>query len=211
MVDSTALENIQLSGHFSNLINFSLGYSQQVFVILFLVLSAAIYERYKNINKILEVEILENIHKDNLKALSVLHQDIHELIHVVNKIFSVPLMVLLAYTISAAVFSLYELISVLLTPNVTMQQIGFCLCLNTWLPDWILFTVMLVYFPELAAKEGMRTLSVLRNILSDENCDKNSEKWTRMFIMQIGHSKLRFSCGLFAFEWELLGVVRYNP
>lgn len=195
---------------FSHFITFS----QQAYMILFYTIVYGIRENYKRINSILEVEILQKIDKNQkssyikvLKSLSNLHLDVYHINQLSNQIFSIPIMFVFGYNILASVFSLYEILSVISTPNVNFEQIGICMVVNAWLPSAIVASVLTIFACMLAVVEGYDAINILSNILSKE-ADKKLRNKLRLIILQIQHSRPNFSCGLFVFDWEYLGMVK---
>ncbi|XP_070496587.1 uncharacterized protein [Chironomus tepperi] len=196
----TAME-ITIMSRVVQIIDFSLMFSQSMFFIIFLIIIAGIYIRYKVINKILETEH----HTTNMTQLAAIHLKLFDTVTLVMHVFSFPIMLSFGYKISGGVFSIYEMLSIATRPNVTSQQIGFCMWISAWLPDAILASIIEVACCMAAANEGRRTIGILRRILCQED-DEKVRKRLKLFLLQICHSKPVFGCGLFEFNWQLLGI-----
>jgi hypothetical protein len=189
---------------------FSWSYAQIVFITLYLLIVLGICERYKKINQILcqsfHLENLKNDIQKTLNCLSQLHLRAFQIVSLTNKIFATPIMVSFGFYTSSGVFSLYELFSIYSVPNVTLQQIGFCFIVSSWFPNAVCIMILEIWCCSVTVSEGNRTSKILRNKLCNEK-DENVQKHLKMFLMQISHSRPVFSCGLFEFCWELLGIV----
>lgn len=184
----------------------------------FLLTVIGIRFRYKKINLILESKLISKMKRNKilspnvnesskmLRTLSNLHLKLFETISLTNRIYSFPVMVAFGFYISSGVFSLYELFSVFSDPNVTKQQIGFCLIINAWLPNAVLYTIVEIACCMAAADEGKGTTKILRSILCKEKDEKIRIK-LRTFLLQLSHSTPVIGCGLFEFHWECLGIV----
>lgn len=197
------------------LFTFLCSYAMLVFIALYLLIVLGVRDRYRKINQILShaskkiiySENLTNDFQDSLKSLSKLHLQAHQIISLTNKIFATPIMISFGFYTSSGVFSLYELFSIYSVPNVTQQQIGFCLVVSSWWPNSVFIMFIEVWCCVATASEGNKTSKILRNILCKEKNEK-VQKYLKIFLMQISHSRPIFSCGLFEFCWELLGIVR---
>jgi len=198
-------EELSLIIIFVRLIGITFMFSQTTFLLLFFVIITGIRYRYKIINKILDAEVPAN--SQILMQLASLHLKLFDTISLVMRAFSFPVMISFGYNISGGVFSLYEVFSVLSMPNVTLQQIGFCITITVWLPNAVLSCLIEVSCCEAAADEGNKTMKILRNILNKEE-DENVRKKLELFLLQTYHTKPVLSCGLFEFNWKILGIVR---
>lgn len=193
-----------------------------IFAALFILLILGIYYRYRKINEIIENEVFPDLNyvgnlqhqslpqvkvSKLLKTLSNLHLIVHETISTINQIFAIPIVISIGFSVGAGVFSIYELLSVFSAPNATIQQIGFCLMVNSWLPNAFLTSILEISCCMLAVNEGKRTNKILKTLICNENDEKIRNR-LRLFLLQICHSKPSFSCGLFEFHWKSLGVVR---
>jgi len=208
------------------LFGFSCLYSHLIFVSLYILTILCLRYRYKKINDIFENEFAADLinFKDSsrksqefnqekilklLKNLSKLHLNAQQIILSINQIFSIPIMISFGFNVSSGVFSLYELISVLIIPHATIQQIGFCLMVNSWLPNAFLTSILEVSSCMFTVNEGNRTAKILRTFLCKEK-DEKIRKKLQIFLLQIVHSRPVFSCGLFVFDWKSLGVVSFS-
>ena len=180
----------------------SCSYAQLVFIALYLLVVLSICKRYKIINQILN----QNQASETLKILSKLHLIIYRLISLTNRIFSTTIMISFGFNMSAGVFSLYELFSIYSVPNVTRQQIGFCFVVSSWWPSSVCCMIAEIWCCTAAIDEEQKTSKILKRILCKEKDEKN-QNLLKTFLMQISHSRVAFSCGLFEFNWELLGIV----
>lgn len=180
-------------------------YAQMIYTALFILSILAIWYRYKKLNELLNAQLPISA-GETIKILSKLHLSTSSAITSINKIFSIPIMISFGFNISSGVFSLYELISVLSIADATIQQIGFCFMVNSWLPCALISTVIEVVCCMTAVSEGKRTAKHLWIKLSIED-DEMIRKKLKLFLLQIRHSGNRFSCGLFEFHWRSLGVV----
>ena len=237
MLDLEALKTY--SSPFVSTFSLSCSYAQLVFVALYLLVILGIRNRYKKVNHIFEMEIFtKNFQFENdetsknkiypitasstydqhmtalevtrtLKNLSKLHLRVHNMIYLTNHIFVTPFMISFGFYISAGVFSLYELFSIFSVKNVTLQQIGFCFVVSSWWPNSVFIMILQIACCMTTVSEGNRTSKILRNILCKEKNEK-IRKQLQIFLQQVSHSKPVFSCGLFEFNWETLGIVRKN-
>lgn len=224
--DIDVLKYQSFAAQILTLFGFSCLYSHLIFVSFYILTLLCLRYRYKKINDILETEFSAELinFKDTsrkspefnrekilklLKNLSKLHLNAHQTISSINQIFSIPIMISFGFNVSSSVFSLYELISVLIIPNATIQQIGFCLMVNSWLPNALLTTILEVSSCMFTANEGNRTAKILRTFLCKEE-DEKIRKKLHLFLLQIVHSRPSFSCGLFVFDWKSLGVVSFS-
>ena len=197
-------------------------YANFIYVGLFLFIVFEVRVRFKKINKILELENIFDIkysmqqvknfkpntskYIEHLRNTSQLHLDVNKTISLINQIFSIPIMIQSGFCIISAVISLYELFSIFSIPNVSIQQIGFCLIVNAWLPNALIAIILEITSCMLAINERNKMKRILRNILCKENEEK-VQKRLRIFQQQIIHSDASFSCGLFEFHWSFLGTV----
>ncbi|KAL7015124.1 hypothetical protein ACKWTF_016289 [Chironomus riparius] len=200
-------------------------YSNFVFIGLFLFIISEVRVRFTKINEILELQNIFDIKFSNqqvtlykpnfnntskyiqhLKHTSQLHLDVNSTISLINQIFSIPIMIQTGFCITSGVISLYELFSIFSIPNVTMQQIGFCLIVNAWLPNSLISIILEITSCMLAISERNKMKKILRNFLSKEN-DEKVQRRLRIFQQQIIHSDASFNCGLFEFHWSFLGTV----
>jgi hypothetical protein len=198
-------EDISLVMIFVRAVDVTLMLSQTMFLLLFLVIINGIRYRYQIINKLLEFEMPTK--NQILIQLASLYLNLFDLITLVMKVFSFPIMFSIGYNISGGVFSLYEVFSVLSRPNVTRQQIGFCMIVTAWLPNAVLSCLIEASCCVAAADEGMKTMKILKHVLNREDDEKVKRK-LKLFLLQVFHSRPVFSCGLFEFNWKILGIVR---
>jgi len=217
-IDSSAFEG-NYSMIFCQTFTILYFYSNFIYHAMFFAIVLEICLRYKKINEILENEEVWYVQRNKiqifpkvnsiryLKEISQLYLHVNNTTTLVNQIFSLPIMIAIGFYISTGVLSLYELFSIFSIPNVTIQQIGFCIIVNAWLPNSLIGIILEVTFCMLTVKEGKRTNIILRNFQCNES-DEKIKKRLKVFQQQIFHSRPSFSCGLFEFQWSFLGTVR---
>ncbi|KAL7015126.1 hypothetical protein ACKWTF_016291 [Chironomus riparius] len=206
------------SSPFITLFTLSCSFAQLVFITLYLLTVLGIRNRYEKINQLLNqnVKISDILksknqdslikYRDTLRKLSILHLRAHQMVSLINQIFSTPIMVSFGFYTSSGVFSLYELFSIYSLPNVTPQQIGFGFIVSSWWPNAVCVMIMEIWCCMAAVNQGNRTTKILRHILCKEK-DGKIRKRLQLFLQQVTHSRPAFSCGLFEFHWESLGIV----
>lgn len=206
------LETATLAG-FCNLFSQVSSGSQQAYLVLFYSIVFGIQDNFMRLNKILNHKILkkkqnsENL--NDMKYLAQLYLEIYHVTQLTNQIFSVPIMFMFGYNTLSAVFSLYELLSVIFIADINLQHIGICVVINSWLPSAIIASILIIKGCMMAESKANETKNILRKVLCTESAKKR-KKMLRIFIMQVRHLKPTFSCGLFVFNWDLLGMVKFG-
>ncbi|KAL7015122.1 hypothetical protein ACKWTF_016287 [Chironomus riparius] len=219
-IDSTVFKGNHLL-MFSQTFTILYFYSNFVYHALFFTMVLETRVRYKKINEILEdyeawqvkyatkrikIQIFPSDNIKFLKEVSKLHLSVNSTTKLINIIFSFPIMIGIGFCVASGVLSFYEIFSIFSIPNVTMQQIGFCLIINAWLPNTIISIFMVTTCCMITISERDRTVDILENLLCNETDGKVMKK-LRIFQQQIIHSKVSFSCGLFELQWNFLGTV----
>jgi hypothetical protein len=144
-----------------------------------------------------------------IKVLSILHIQLNDVIGIINKIFAVPIMFLMAHNLSGLTFSLYETFDQLFTQTFDLEHIGFNINVYLLTVHLFAYIVATVYLSSSTLKIRDDTNEVL-TVIQHRNIDKNLRKKIKIFLLQIKSSKDKFSCGLFRIDWQLIFSVIIN-
>lgn len=196
----------QLALNATNFINI---WSQFLYIVLFVLITLGIKITCRNVNKIAHRKLMEVTGRDFtvIKFLSTVNLKTFNLIKLTSQIFLVPVTLHVTSNVIGAIFSLYQLFSLLTKSNATTDQFMFSLLMNTWLPGSAFVIFVLVHCCTSTVKESEGVEKSLRDVLS-KNLNDKLRKRLRIFMAQIHHSRTGFSCGLFEFDWKVIGMVR---
>jgi 7tm Chemosensory receptor len=160
------------------------------YVSFFCIIVLGVYIRFRKINTILH----ESIHR-NFKIIARLYRHLCEIIENVNQLFSTMILAAFGASIMSTVLTFYELYELLSDPNIPMQQIGVCISMHTWIIDGLIIMMSITIVCSVTTKEAERTFDIL------EGCRGNRS--IQLFIQQLHHEDVNFSCGLFNFDWSI--------
>jgi hypothetical protein len=160
--------------------------------VLFALIVLGIRARIKIFNK-----HLKHVNR-NAKTFSQLHDDLNRAMQKISKIFAFPVMVGFSLCTMQSCSALYEFSSVVLSPGASRQQLGFCIFSNWWNFYNTIYFVVVITCCSLTDGEGKKGVGVVYKMMRKEPGSVG------MLAMQLKHSPLEISCGLFVFDWSVL-------
>lgn len=144
----------------------------------------------------------------NFVKISSLLMTLTEICELFNQIFAIPMMSSLGGLLFAATFYLYDFYALLTTENVRMEQIGYSINTNLWILYFTIIEFAFVACCSMTSASENETIEVLYEILRKNKCEKERKR-LKIMIQQLKHAKIRFSCGLFEFDWKIALSVRF--
>ncbi|KAG5670399.1 hypothetical protein PVAND_000667 [Polypedilum vanderplanki] len=156
--------------------------------------------RFENVNKCLRSSLnYQELSSHQLKKLAKIHMKITDIIQLINQTFSLALM--LYFIIFFCWCCMYCFLIVSTSKEVWLNYSGYILLrltANIFI-DGLMFNA--IRTASLAEMEGIKTARILFEI----RIDKIGETETiSSFIDQVKFTSMKFSCGLFSYDWKFL-------
>lgn len=159
-----------------------------------------VIKRFQLVNKLLKEK---KFTPQKIKTISTIHLHLCEVIKAINRIFSIPVSIALLIGIATLVLSLYELYAAALTSRNFRKSFGFFLQTTLGSFHFCCYAFAAVIASSIMKREGKKAKFLLSEIRVERNVRKN------MIILrqQLKHCEVKFTCGLFDYDWKLLSSV----
>jgi 7tm Chemosensory receptor len=182
-------------------INIFYGIGLQAFLHFFCFLLLGIRFRLVLINQaIQESKDPERLASKCISTLANLLIKLNEISSSVNKIFSIIVMLFLGYSIGSVTLTIHEFYDAFLTKEINYANIIYCFGVSVWQLDYVFCCLYCIACCSLTSREGTRTLDLLHEHME-------GSKRVQIFIYQLQHVQVSFSCGLFDFDWRYVPTV----
>lgn len=139
--------------------------------------------------------------------MSKSYQILNEAVEDYNKLTALPLLVYISAQFISTTFHFYDLYSVVTSPQATLSQVGYTIMSNIWSLLINIFVMSFLISASLMASVAGKTAAILQRKLQSENLEKR-RKILSTFALQLQQSQVKFSCGLFKFDWTAIPMVR---
>lgn len=142
-----------------------------------------------------------------LKLFSRLLLQLNDVILSINKIFTVPISVFVAFNLFGLIFSLYETYDILKHDHTNFKHLLYNISMYVLQIFNFVYTFFIVKISMLVVEQRNFTCDILFELLCENSNDKLRRKIS-LFLAQVRHSKANFSSGMFNIDWSLLYTVR---
>jgi hypothetical protein len=182
-------------------------YGVVCYITFYMTISSAARKRFETLNKVLESS------PGSVKVISSLHLQLCEVVTLLNRIFSIPLTSFLLFNMLAIVFSLYEGYAIMVKRSIALSQFGFCIQTIVLSVHYKLYVVGVVMASTMMSREAKKIMGVLSRVGGLSWGEKLSKigglnRRRRIFKLQLVHTDVQFSNGMFNFDWHMMHSVR---
>lgn len=159
-----------------------------------------ILKRFKILLNVLNAKIIK------IKIILKAHLQLYEIVEVYNKIFGFSMLLFITQLIVGTTFELFDIFSLLTSHKTTSNQIGFSLINFLF---WILVNIQIIFFITCCGLTLMEARKFRRILYKKLRVERNEKiiKKLQIFILQIKHGEVKFSCGIFEFNWTTIQMV----
>lgn len=175
-------------------------FSSSTSIGMFCMIVLGVRERYKALNKILR--------KKNAKILHVarLNLDINEIVVLINDIFGCIVACFSGTILVSIVFLAFQMFVVISRGN--LEMIHSLYISFIWNILMIAQILLIVVCCVKAESEGEKIREILQDKLNRDFCEEKVKNKLKIFILQLKHLNMKFSCGYFDIDWKLMATVR---
>ncbi|KAG5669274.1 hypothetical protein PVAND_017164 [Polypedilum vanderplanki] len=168
-----------------------------IFMTFVCIIIHGIYERLKRFKEITK------INQKFLKEISKLHLKLTKIVDLINLVFIFPIAIVSASNLIGMTFMCFQVIECLILGHFDPRLTATLILVATW-NGFLCIVIMIVFI--ICAKstnEEKICSEKFYKILRKEN-DEKLRKKLRIFMQQLKHKKIIFSCGLFDFQYEVI-------
>lgn len=138
-----------------------------------------------------------------IRSLSTLQLQLFDIISRINQIISLSIAIFILYVLIGSVFALYEGYFALV--NLNKPDGKFSLAVGT-ISSNVYFSINIFNIVKLCSLVK-RESQILKEIAKERIYkvkDKNILERLKIFVLQMKHSELKFSCGMCDFDWKII-------
>lgn len=175
-------------------------FSSNVHNFLICLLIIEIRQRFKALNEALKRK------NSILEVIFRAHLQLYDLVNEFNFIFGPTIMIFLAQIIIGSTFELFDIFSILSSQKISSNNIGYTLISLLWCLYINCFIIFFFSCCGMTLLEARNIQKILHRNLRFQNDIKAKNK-LRIFAQQVKHAEVKFSCGIFDFNWTTIQTV----
>lgn len=144
------------------------------------------------------------------KDFPKIFMDLNEASELLNLIFAQPMMLVIGSLKISTTFYFYDLYALLKAPEISSNQIGYCLGSNFYGLCNNLILMLFLVSCNLTKSEVNKVMDVMQGKVENENFKRKIEeiKSMKIFLLQLKQIQPNFSCGFYEFDWSAILEVR---
>lgn len=198
------------------------------YLMLFMAIAYHLKIRFQTINEVLimkfnmkmDKKVMKNWKFNNIKkvlgsnncilnTVSKLHLQLNDVIIYMNKIFSIPITLFLAFNLFGLTFSLYETYDILRSDLENVSHLSYTLSIYFLHSYHFIYNFFVIKVSMLVNEHRNGAYDILGRILCEE-IDQKLRKKILLIQAQMKHVRNEFSSGLFNIDWILLSTVIFE-
>lgn len=141
--------------------------------------------------------------------MAISHQALCDSIQLLNTIFFLQLLNCFLFTLIYNTLSPFGVFSLARSKTYNSFVYYYVLFSTIWCSYYNFFVVNIVAWASLVAREGKKTRVEVHGLITNQ-IDSATVQMLSSFSMQIEHSSVYVSSGMFVYDWTLLYLVRLN-
>lgn len=157
-----------------------------------------------HLNELLETQ------KNDLKLLALIKIKIAEAVNLFNKCALIPMFVLMSANVWTLTFGIYEIYNVFANEVKEFRKISYAIMATLGSTHFTILIIIYVIFCNSTTKKGgdfERKLHRMNFMKHPGEKIQAKLKKNYLILLQLEHEGVKFSTGMYDFDWKLLGFV----
>lgn len=151
------------------------------------------------------VNVIIKKYSSNPQTIVCLHQDLCDIIDLVNSTFTFPLMFMFVHTTFSFMITLFNYVKNLMTNPENFYF--YSVFDGLWMLLDIFYDFVIIYSSVTAVEEVKKTAVITSRIVSTSCCSHEDKKVFKTFLLQNHYRNVNFETPFFIIHWNLLLTV----